>query len=117
VAIQVDEEGRQLAPCGKCLIPPHGFGCVCPTAPRQKAHKGADSVEALKDRPPVEPPPPKPAPPRKPGICTPPPRPESNVLPVSVVNLEALNEKMGEAVELLKIIAGGMVDRAKGIGP
>lgn len=24
-----DEMGRKLAPCGKCLAPPHGQGCQC----------------------------------------------------------------------------------------
>ena len=98
MGIQVDDEGRQLAPCGKCLLPPFGFGCSCPVLPQQKTLKGAESVEAMKDMPRPEPPPPKPAPVREPKY-TPPPKVERSPL---VVLRTAIDEKLGELLALAR---------------
>jgi hypothetical protein len=93
MTIQQDEHGCYCDECKKYL-PPTGLGCECkPVAP----------VVTTGPRPTYkpEPEPPKPERVREAKIYTPGPPPGRNPI---VVLLEALNEKMGEAVDLLKIL-------------
>lgn len=93
-----DEQGHVLEPCGRCLTPPHGRGCTCPVpAPPARVPK----PKPPKPEPKIEPEP-GPAPTPKAAVYHPPVFRETNPI---VAGLEALNEKMSQAVDLLKILA------------